>query len=118
MAKQQKCLIARCPRIICPRCHHWYNPRKPDELKTHSKCDERPAPNRTLLPTCPQCRGSMYGYWGDATWAEIDERHQFVRMLDDRFVYRSQHPKRKAPRKQKQVRTTRATNVAPTTRSS
>ncbi len=111
MTKLQKCIIAKCPRVLCPKCHYWYDSRKP-----HKKCRERPAPARKLLTTCPNCRTSMFGYWGDKTWAERDARDAFVLMLHARFVYMKEHPQQPTRRaRPPAVRTTRATNAARTT---
>ncbi len=119
MARIQKCLIENCPRIICPRCQHWYSTQKPDEVKAHKTCVERAA-NRHKLPTCPCCRQSMFGYWGDASIAECDERDKYVQMQHNRFLYRGEHigeyRRRKLKRPEKQVRTLRATSNAPTTK--
>jgi hypothetical protein len=112
MAQDRKCLIRFCPRFLCGECHRWIDPRK--DPKHH--CEKRPPPSRALLKTCPQCRQGMY-YWEDATYEERDERHQFVKMLDARFTYSDQHPRRPLRRKEKQARTTRATNAAPNIRS-
>lgn len=112
MAKPKKCVIAFCPRFLCAKCHHWVDPRKDPK----HRCDERPAPNRTLLPTCPTCRNGMH-YWDKASYEDRDERHQFVKMLDNRFTYLNQHPRRPVRRKEKQVRTLRATNAAPNIKS-
>lgn len=122
MAKLQKCLIQKCLYIICPRCQHWYKSTDPEQIKMHTKCVERAA-NRTRLLTCPGCRQSMFGYWGDATLAECDARDEYVQMLHNRFAYRrsniAQYQRLKGQRlkaKTKQVRNLRATSAAPTTK--
>lgn len=115
MATLQKCKLKYCPDVICPKCHHWYNSKKPKE---HSKvCVERAPPARMLLDISPGCRRS-FSYHGDKTWAQIDEADEMLLKRHERFVYMKAHPKRPAKRKQRQVRTTRSTNAArPTTES-
>lgn len=117
MTNQRKyvCQILHCPRIICQKCYHWYDKNK---LKEHQReCKERPEPARKLLQPCPHCRRSMFGYYGDASWAQIDARLEVVMMQTDRLVYRKTHQKPKPiPRKKREIRTTRATSSAPTTK--
>lgn len=116
MSKLQKCKIAHCPDVLCRVCWHWYNSANPESVKTHQQaCAERPTPSRGLLPYSPACRAS-FSRTGNKTWAEIDAWQSFILKQNERILYVKGHPKRKPRRKEREVRTTRATNSAPTSK--
>jgi hypothetical protein len=115
MAKPRKCIIEHCPCIICPTCKYWHNPENPAHAKIHSKCHERPDLGRKTQPTCISCRAGFSSN-RNKTWAERDMKDRQYQKLHERYVYMNQHPVRTARRREKEVRTMRATNRAPTTR--
>ncbi len=112
MAKPQKCIIISCDSIVCPRCQHWYDPSKPEQAKEHKTCHERAPSGIKRNPACVNCRHS-FGYHGKKSFAERDRSDRRYLKSHERIVYVNQHPVRANRSKEKQVRTTRATNRAP-----
>lgn len=108
---RNECRIIHCFFQLCQKCYHWHNSKDP---KPH-KCIERDKPTRELLPTCPGCRANN-GTWSRKTWEERDSYKITLLKRTDRLMYLEAHPRTRMRQPERQVRTTRATNTARTTR--